>query len=277
MPVVQFAVFTTSWAISGTGSTRVDAVIARGRRFSALAEVLRSELPAGFRALARELLNSSLPAMKELRSLRAQAYVIQAFAILSQAKVPDTSPFEHVARLAANRLIECYDRSHRSDWFWFESQMTYANAVLPHALFDASECWPEAEFYSVAESSFGFLDLATTSDGVFWPIGNRDWYAHGEEKSLYAQQPIEASTMVAAAIAGFQRSGEQKYLLIASRAYEWFRGQNCLQQSLVDEDEAPVAMDSNHPESTKTRGPSRRWPGSGLTCFGATTGDQFRG
>lgn len=209
----------------------------QGQAVLALAEVLGSGLPIGFRELARELINCSLPAMTELRSLRAQAYLIQAFAILRQAKVADIGPFEDVARLAADRLVECYRRSHRSDWFWFESRMTYANAVLPHALFNASQCWLDDEFYSVAESSFGFLDMVTTADEVFWPIGNREWYSHGEEKSLYAQQPVEASTMTAAALAGFQLSGNQKYLTIALRAYEWFLGKNSLQQSLVDIDE----------------------------------------
>ncbi len=214
----------------GTGDCQGQAVLA-------LAEVLGSGLPAGIRELARELLNSSLPAMTDLRSLRGQAYVIQAFAILSRAEVADIGPFEQVARRAANRLVACYDRSQRSDWYWFESQMTYANAVLPHALFDAGECWPDDEFYSVAESSFGFLDLVTTANGVFWPIGNREWYSHGEEKSLYAQQPVEASTMVAAALAGFERSGDEKYLSVGFRAYQWFLGQNSLRQPLVDVDE----------------------------------------
>ncbi len=112
--------------------------------------------------------------------------------------------------------------------------MTYANAVLPHALFDAGERWSDEEFSSIAESSFGFLDLVTSAEDIFWPIGNRDWYSHGEEKSLYAQQPVEASTMSAAALAGFQLSGNRKYLAIALRAYEWFHGRNSLQQSLVD-------------------------------------------
>ncbi len=116
----------------------------------------------------------------------------------------DIGPLESVARLAADRLVECYHRSQRPDWPWFESRMTYANAVLPHALFDAAERWPDEAFLDVAESSFAFLDLVTTTDDVFWPIGNRDWYSHGEEKSLYDQQPVEASTMAAAALAGLR-------------------------------------------------------------------------
>jgi hypothetical protein len=206
----------------------------QGQTVLALAEVLGSELPGGYRALARELLDAVLPALAELRSLRAQAYVIQAWAHLWRAGVNEISSLENVARLAADRLVECYHRSRRPDWLWFESRMTYANAVLPHALFDAAERWPDDEFLAVAESSFGFLDLVTTADGVFWPIGNRDWYSHGEEKSLYDQQPVEAATMAAAALAALQLRGDDKYLAIFLRAHGWFHGHNSLEQPLAD-------------------------------------------
>ena len=112
--------------------------------------------------------------------------------------------------------------------------MTYANAVLPHALFDACECWPDEDFLSIAETSFGFLNLTTSADGIFWPVGNENWYSRGEEKSDFDQQPVEASTMAAAALAGFQRTSDKKYLGVAIRAQQWFAGQNSIEQSLVD-------------------------------------------
>ncbi|NQV28204.1 MAG: hypothetical protein HQ518_27950, partial [Rhodopirellula sp.] len=136
---------------TGTGDCQGQAVLS-------LAEVLGSNLPGGFRDLARELLDEVQPALAELRSLRAQAYVIQAWAHLWRAEVNDIEPLESVARLAADRLVDCYHRSHRPDWPWFESRMTYANAVLPHALFDAAERWPDESFLTIAETSFGFLD-----------------------------------------------------------------------------------------------------------------------
>jgi hypothetical protein len=212
---------------AGTGDCQGQAVLA-------LAEVLASPLPEGYRSLARELLDAVLPAIAELRSLRAQAYVIQAAVHLWRAGVKEIGPMESVARLAADRLVECYHRSQRSDWPWFESRMTYANAVLPHALFDAAERWPDEAYLAVAESSFGFLDLVTTAEGVFWPIGNRDWYSHGEEKSLFDQQPVEAATMAAAALAALALRGDAKYLAVFQRAHAWFHGQNSLQHSLAD-------------------------------------------
>jgi hypothetical protein len=164
----------------GTGDCQGQAVLA-------LAEVLASSLPQGYRALARELINAVLPALAELRSLRAQAYVIQAWAHLRRADVDGLDALQSVAWLAAQRLVECYDRSQRPDWPWFESRLTYANAVLPHALYEAAAHWPEEAFLEVAESSFAFLDRVSTVNNVLWPIGNRDWYPHGEEKALYDQ------------------------------------------------------------------------------------------
>jgi hypothetical protein len=212
---------------SGTGDCQGQAVLA-------LSEVLASPLPEGYRALARELINAVLPALADLRSLRAQAYIIQAWAHLWKAGVDDIDAIETVARLAAGRLVECYYRSQRSDWLWFESRMTYANAVLPHALFNAAERWPDEAFLAVAESSFGFLDLVTTADNVFWPIGNRDWYSHGEEKSPYDQQPVEAATMADAALAALKFRGDDRYLAILLRAHAWFHGHNSLEQPLAD-------------------------------------------
>jgi hypothetical protein len=112
--------------------------------------------------------------------------------------------------------------------------MTYANAVLPHALFIAARCWPEEDFLDVARVSFAFLDRETTVEDIFWPVGNSDWYPRGEEKSLYDQQPVEAVTMADAALDGFALVGDERYLAALRRAHAWFHGQNSLHQPLVD-------------------------------------------
>jgi hypothetical protein len=211
----------------GTGDSQ-------GQAVRALAEVLGSSLPDGYRALARELIDSVMPALADLRSLRAQAYVILAWGHLSKAGVTELEAIEKVARSAAARLVEYYQRSVRPDWPWFESRMTYANAVLPHALFTAARCWPEGRFLDVAEATFTFLEHETIVDNMFWPVGNSDWYSRGEEKSLYDQQPVEAVTMADAALAGFALLSDEKHLTTFRRAWAWFHGQNSLKRSLVD-------------------------------------------
>ena len=180
------------------------------------------------------MIEEVLPALADLRSLRAQAYIILAWGHLWAADVADIDSLENLAWSAAQRLVECYRRSERPDWPWFESRMTYANAVLPRALFVAARRWPEESFLAVAEASFTFLDRETTVENVFWPVGNSDWYPHGEEKALYDQQPVEAATMAETALAGFRLLGDEKYLATFRRAYDWFHGRNSLGQPLAD-------------------------------------------
>ncbi len=242
----------------------------QGQAVRALADVLASNLPDGYRAIARELIDTVLPTLADLRSLRAQAYLILAWGHLQSAEAADIEPLASVAWSAAQRLVECYHRAERPDWQWFESRMTYANAVLPHALFVAAEHWPTEEFLEVAKASFAFLDRQTTSgggkgvrphlceaghrpeagrgpfrqmgsdpfsagsEGVFWPVGNEGWFPHGEEKALYDQQPIEAATMAEAALAALNLLGDEEYLAAFRRAGRWFHGQNSLRELLVD-------------------------------------------
>ena len=65
----------------------------QGQTVRALAEVLASGLPDGYRAVARELIDTVLPTLADLRSLRAQAYVILAWGHL-WAGVEDIEPWK---------------------------------------------------------------------------------------------------------------------------------------------------------------------------------------
>jgi hypothetical protein len=206
----------------------------QGQAVRSLAEVLGSSLPGGYQALARELIDAVLPTLADLRSLRAQAYVVLAWGHVWSAEVGDIEPLETVAWSAARRLAECYDRAVRPDWQWFESRMTYANAALPHALFIAANRWPKEHFLDIAQASFAFLDHQTTDRGAFCPVGNEGWYPRGEEKALYDQQPVEAVTMAEAALAAHNLLGNEQYLTIFRRCHGWFHGQNSLTQPLVD-------------------------------------------
>ena len=86
----------------------------------------------------------------------------------------------------------------------------------------------------MAKPSFDFLDRATTDEGMFWPVGNCDWYPHGEEKARYDQQPVEAITMAEAALAAFRFEREEQYLSAFCRANDWLHGNNSLSAKLAD-------------------------------------------
>ena len=206
----------------------------QGQAVRALAEVIGGQLPDDYQQLARELIESVLPALADLRSLRAQAYIVLAWGHVWMQGARDIESLEAIAWLAARRLVESYQRSQRPDWHWFESRMTYANAVLPHALLIAARRWPQDDFLETATVSLDFLDQATTDAGMFCPIGNQGWFSHGEEKAAFDQQPVEAGTMADLALAAFDLLGDERYLAVFQRAYAWFHGANSLKQSLAD-------------------------------------------
>src|SRR5271167_4484897 len=66
----------------------------QGQAVRALAEVLGSRLPDDYRALARELVEAILPTLADLRSIRAQAYVILAWGHLWTAGVKEIEALE---------------------------------------------------------------------------------------------------------------------------------------------------------------------------------------
>jgi len=206
----------------------------QGQAVLALAEVRAGNLPQGFRDLSKELMNNAAHVLTELNSLRAHAYVIQAWAVLRRANVPDIGELESIARRAVDHLVHAWKSSRQQSWDWFEPQMTYANAVLPHAMFDAAEMWDDEVLLSIAESSFRFLDKATTSGDVFCPIGNHGWYARNAQKAMYDQQPVEASTMAAAALAGLDLQHDQEYVNAFQKARGWFHGQNTLHSQMAN-------------------------------------------
>lgn len=206
----------------------------QGQALRGLAEVLGSKLPDDHRRLARELIAALVPTLIDVRSPRAQAYVVLAWDHLCRANVADAAALENIAWYAAKQLVECFERSRSPEWPWFEPRMTYANAVLPQALFVASRHWPQESFLMTAETAFSFLDRETTSEGVFWPIGNVGWHSPKRSKALHDQQPVEAATMAEAALEAHGLLHQDRYLATFWRCREWFHGRNSLQQSLVD-------------------------------------------
>ena len=93
-PVVPAAGSTISWATSGAGWMRKAAAIARARRSAPWPKCSAAILPDDYRALARELIEAVLPTLADLRSLRAQAYVILAWGHLWTSGVEDIEPLE---------------------------------------------------------------------------------------------------------------------------------------------------------------------------------------
>jgi hypothetical protein len=182
-------------------------------------------IPEHFRMTAKEIFDKSLIWASRSGSPRTHALAILGLYHYAEAFPQDKNPQLNMIHLA-DRLCEAYRHESTSSWQWFESNLTYANARLPHALFRAYQTTGKQDYLHIAEKTFEFLAATDIIQDMYQPVGNRFWQRRGGERALYDQQPIEASCMVEAASTAFQVTGKQEYSKIAYTAFDWFMGKN---------------------------------------------------
>ena len=71
----------------------------------------------------------------------------------------------------------------------------------------------------------------TSEDGCFAPIGSNGFFWRGEAKASFDQQPMEACAMVSTCVEAARATSDGHCKRRARHAFDWFIGQNQLQQS----------------------------------------------
>jgi hypothetical protein len=71
-------------------------------------------------------------------------------------------------------------------------------------------------------------------DGYLSIIGNKDWYRKDGERSLFAQQPIDALAMILMYHQAFHLTRDKGYISKLYTSFMWFLGENDLRMSLYD-------------------------------------------
>ena len=213
-----------------------------GRSLWAAAAAYLNLEDAARRRVAAEILRRSLSASGELQFLRGQAWGLATCCLLlSKRRDGSTLPsgvteadLINLADVFEQRLLDAY-RTHRTDdWRWFEPQITYANGLLPWALFVAYRYHRRVDTLEAAKESLDFLvDKMSGRDGVIRPIGNRGW-CDGERRADWDQQPIDVMKLALAAREAYQVLGDDAYREVVRRCRDWFYGDNDLGIPLVD-------------------------------------------
>jgi glycosyltransferase involved in cell wall biosynthesis len=218
-----------------------------GRAIWSLGTVIgRSEDP-GRRGLATQLFHAALPETLAFTSPRAWAYTLLGIGEYLRSREGDGT-VQSTGQLLAQRLLDLFRRCARKDWPWFEDRLTYCNARLPHALVVSAGWLQNAEMLTSGLRSLEWLAATQrTNAGLFAPIGSNGFFVRGDPKASFDQQPVEACGMVSACLEAQRVTGEHAWAVRARQAFDWFLGQNQLDQWLYDAGTGGC-RDGLHPE-----------------------------
>jgi glycosyltransferase involved in cell wall biosynthesis len=199
-----------------------------------IATVLARSRQEGLRRAAARLFELTLPGARQFTDLRPAA--ISLIAINEYLRqFPGDRAAQETRLILAERLLDAFQKNSADDWVWFEDQLTYANATLPHALLLCGRAMRRPPMEAAGLRALAWLVAVQTSpEGHFVPIGNQGFYSRGATRARFDQQPIEAQTTVSACIAALHLTGERRWKQEALRAFEWFLGGNDVGAALYD-------------------------------------------
>ncbi len=213
---------------------------ASARTLYSLAQVaISKEMPKRFRKKAHIMFENSFRKNIAFSAPRAIAFYIKGlYFLLSKWKEPET-----LGALInqCEQLVNLYNKNHSPDWEWFESALTYSNAILPEALLLGYKITGEKKYLKIAKITLNFLikhSFAASSrgekDDIYIPIGQSGWFPKGGERQYFDQQPEDVAATVEALNTMFEVTNDRRYRELANIAFNWFLGDNLLGQVVYD-------------------------------------------
>jgi glycosyltransferase involved in cell wall biosynthesis len=209
-------------------------VDSQGRVVWALGTVIgRSQRP-GLRALSNELFEQILPETRGFEFLRSKAFTLLGIQEFLRRFYGHRLAQQIRVELAED-LLNALQSNRKPDWVWFEDELTYDNAKLPHALILAGRWIDREDMVRAGIEALSWLcDIQTGQEGQFVPIGSEGFYRRGGERARFDQQPIEAHSTLSACLEAHLITGDPRWMREATRAFEWFLGMNDLARALYD-------------------------------------------
>ena len=197
-----------------------------GRAIWALGYGMRHAPRDSWRQICRALVERSLPHVLSFAFPRSRAYAAIGLVHAFEALGRRDPVIEATLRSIGSGLVASHAAERAADWDWFEGAMTYDNARLSEALIRIGTVLDNRNFLIVGLETFAFYESVTIENGCYVPIGNAGWYVRGGRRARYAQQPLEAASLVDAALAAGAATGDQRYQRLAECGLEWFYGRN---------------------------------------------------
>jgi len=204
-----------------------------GRTIWALGYLLGNAPNDAYYQTGREVFFNASPNFEKLKSIRSIANTMIGISYYLKSNPSDDSMSERLRNLAY-KLISQYEANETRDWKWFEPLLAYDNGMLPLALLHSAEILNDDKITAIAMNSMNFLTEHTLTEDYLSVIGNEKWYEKDGERSVFAQQPIDAMAMVLMFHQAFIVTKDKEYLNKLYTSFLWFLGENDLRMSLFD-------------------------------------------
>jgi hypothetical protein len=204
-----------------------------GRTIWAIGYMLDNSPNDSYYQIGRLIFDKATPIFDKLKSIRSIANTIIGVCHYLNSNMSDDVMIERLRKLT-HVLMEHYEQNSHEKWNWFEALLAYDNAILPLAMLHAAEILNEDAVRKVAFDSMHFLMDHTMSNGYLSIIGNEKWFKKDGERSIFAQQPVDAMVMVLMFRQAYNISNDKKYLSKLFRSFKWFLGENDLRMNLFN-------------------------------------------
>lgn len=204
-----------------------------GRTIWALGYLLSNPPNDSYYQTGKLLFMNAAPNFEKLQSIRSIANTMMGISYYLRNNSSDEAMIEVLGKLA-DKLIRHFDDNSSKDWKWFEPLLAYDNGILPLALLHAAQILKKDRITEVALETTNFLTETVLKDGNLSIIGNEEWYKKDGERSMYAQQPVDALAMVLMYREAFELTKDREYLTKLYASFMWFLGDNDIRMTLFD-------------------------------------------
>ncbi len=204
-----------------------------GRTIWALGYLLGNAPNDAYYQTGKLVFFNASPNFEKLKSIRGIANAMIGISYYLKSNPSDNSMTERLRNMAQN-LIKHYKENETPDWKWFESLLAYDNGILPLALLHSAEILNDEDITRTAIETMDFLTENTLRDNYLSIIGNEQWFKKDGQRSVFAQQPIDAMAMVLMYHQAFHVTKNKDYLNKLYISFLWFLGENDLRMSLYD-------------------------------------------
>ncbi len=206
-----------------------------GRTIWAVGYLLNYPPNNSYRQIGQLIFDRAKPHFDNLQSIRSIANTIIGITYYLRSNMSDDAMIEKLRELTY-KLIDHYNINNRDGWHWYEALLAYDNAILPLAMLHATSILNEEKIKKVAFDSMDFLVKHTMNNDYLSIIGNEEWFMKDGERSVFAQQPVDAMGMVLMFRKAYNITGDKTYLTKLFKSFKWFLGENDLRMSLYNHD-----------------------------------------